>query len=284
MKKMLTFVMIFIASIVIISDAKSATTYNTTAGKQKVQTIGQNILTKNGLPKQVTFKVVESTEINAYADADNNVIVYTGLLEKIENDDELAGILAHEIGHIMKRHCYKQTFLAVALDYTTSAITDEKLATGAQVASALTSTKVSREQEYDADYTSADLMYKAGYNPLGLISILNKISSNYVDILEDHPSSSKRLSALYDYVSYNYPASVKKGMTTTSYANFNTTIQSTLKERDTNKKKYDKYVKTQKKLKEKRIKAAQKMLKTNDPWAMGYSTLKALTVQSSSGN
>ena len=245
--------------------------------KTKVNTIGQKILTDNKLPKEVKFNIVESDTVNAYADTDNQIVIYTGLMNLVEKDEELAGIMSHEIGHIMKSHCYKQTFFNIALNAITSSIKNENAAMGAQIASSLASNKVSREQEYDADYTSADLMYKAGYNPLGLISALNKISENYVDILSDHPSGDKRLMALYDYINYNYPDAVKKGYNTDSYKSFLTFAQPTIDKRSENSKLNDKYLKTQKKLKQKRDKAAKKMMRTNDPWAIGYSTLMIMS-------
>ena len=247
----------------------------------KVGNIGTTIITKNKLPREVGFNVVESEEVNAYADANNNIVVYTGLLNLVEKDDELAGIIAHEVGHIVKSHCYKQTFANIALNYASSKATTQKGALGAQIASELTSKKLSREQEYDADYTSVDLLYKAGYNPLGLVSALNKISTNYIDFIADHPSGDKRLMALYDYINYNYPDAVKKGFDTSSYKSFLTYAQPTIQARDNNQKTYNKYLKTQKKLKTKREKAAKKMMRTNDPWAMGYSTLLFM---SSGGN
>ena len=122
-------------------------------------------------------------------------------------------------------------------------------------------------------------MHKAGYNPLGLVSALNKISGNYIDFLADHPSGDKRLMALYDYINYNYPDSVKKGYNTTSYKNFITYAQPILDKRAASEKENSKYIKTQQKLKKKRDKAAQKMMKTNDPWAVGYSTLMLMSGQ-----
>ena len=260
------------------STGKTTNNVNQNA-KNKIVNIGQTILTKNSLPREVTFNVVENQEANAYADANNQIVVYTGLLNLVENDDELAGILSHEVGHIMKSHCYKQTFVNIALNYVSSKFKTEKGAVGAQIASTLVSNKVSREYEYDADYTSADLVYKAGYNPLGLISALNKISGNYVDILSDHPSGDKRLLALYDYINYNYPDAVKKSYNTTSYKNFMAYAQPTLEKRASSEKEANKYIKTQQKLKKKRDKAAKKMMKTNDQWAMGYSTLMLMSGQ-----
>ena len=264
------FIILFLAFFVVTSCAVKASGQYT---ETKINTIGQKILTDNKLPKEVKINVVESETVNAYADTNNNIVIYTGLLNLIEKDEELAGIMSHEIGHIMKSHCYKQTFFNMALDFVKSKVTNEYASMGTEIASSLASNKVSREHEYDADYTSADLLYKAGYNPLGLISALNKISSNYVDILSDHPSGDKRLMALYDYINYNYPDEVKKGYNTNSYKSFLEYAKPTLEKRNNDSRLNNKYLKTQKKLKEKRSKAAQKMMRTNDPWAVGYSTL-----------
>ena len=83
------------------------------AVKTKVNTIGQKILTDNKLPKEVKFNIVESDTVNAYADTDNQIVIYTGLMNLVEKDEELAGIMSHEIGHIMKSHCYKQSFFNI---------------------------------------------------------------------------------------------------------------------------------------------------------------------------
>ncbi len=265
------FIILFLSLFIFGTYAYSAATTDTT--ETKVNTIGQKILIENKLPKSVSFSVVKSETVNAYADSENKIVVYTGLIKLVEKDDELAGIMAHEIGHIMKSHCYKQTFFNIALNYLTSKISNEYAAIGAEVASGLASNKISRVQEYDADYTSADLMYKAGYNPLGLISVLNKISSNYVDLFTDHPSGDKRLMALYDYINYNYPDAIKKGYNTNSYKSFLAYAKPTLDERANNFNLNNKYLSTQKKLKEKRDKEAKKMMKSSDPWAIGYSTL-----------
>lgn len=277
MKKfIILFLSLFIFGTYAYSAATTATTATTDTTETKVNTIGQKILIENKLPKSVSFSVVKSETVNAYANSENQIVVYTGLIKLVEKDDELAGIMAHEIGHIMKSHCYKQTFFNIALNYLTSKISNEYAAIGAEVASGLASNKISRVQEYDADYTSADLMYKAGYNPLGLISVLNKISSNYVDLFTDHPSGDKRLMALYDYINYNYPDAIKKGYNTNSYKSFLAYAKPTLDERANNFNLNNKYLSTQKKLKEKRDKEAKKMMKSSDPWAIGYSTLITL--------
>ena len=116
MKKFLVLVLVMFTMPVL--SVKAETSYtNSSIVKEKVNTIGQKVLTQNKLPKEVSFNIVESEEVNAYADSENNIVVYTGILKIIEKDEELAGIMSHEIGHIMKSHCYKQTFFNLLLKY-----------------------------------------------------------------------------------------------------------------------------------------------------------------------
>ena len=73
-------------------------------GLARVEKIGKNLLEKNNLPTQVTFKVIETDEVNAYASGANEICVFTGLLKFVEDDSELAGVIAHEIGHIVNKN------------------------------------------------------------------------------------------------------------------------------------------------------------------------------------
>ena len=71
------FIILFFALFVFNNCVTEAATQYT---ESKVTTIGQKVLTENNLPKEVTFNVVESETINAYADTNNNIVIYTGLL------------------------------------------------------------------------------------------------------------------------------------------------------------------------------------------------------------
>lgn len=64
--------------------------------------------------------------------------------------------------------------------------------------------KMSRSEEYEADITGADLMTKAGYNPLAMVSVLYKIGGNYKDFTSAHPSGDKRTMYIYDYITYTH--------------------------------------------------------------------------------
>ena len=167
------------------------------------------------------FKVIDSEEINAFANGENELCVYTGLLKYVTDDTELAGVIAHEIGHILNSHVAKQSIInAITATAVNKVNVNDKVKTGAAIVQNLSMKKLSRDEETEADVTGVDLMTKAGYNPLAMVSVLYKISGNYVDILEDHPSGDKRTMYIYDYITYTYPDKAKLGYSSDSYKQF----------------------------------------------------------------
>lgn len=251
---------------------------------EKVNLIGHKLLDANRIPAKVTFYVSDKEDVNAYANIDNEIYVYSGLLKLVQTDDELAAVISHEIGHIANKHMQKQTVLGVITQSISSKIASiarkpfiSKIADGIGVLSLL---KVSRSSEYEADLTGVDLMIGANYNPLGMISLLNKISQNYIDIVYSHPSGNKRLENVYDYLSFNYPDRIKKDYNTDSYKNFKIYIDEVIKERNSNPKKLAEYTKKQSKLRAERLKIAKSVKQDTNGWEASYNILKS-TVQPS---
>ena len=269
------------------STTKTTTTKTTTSGTnwdskanlQRVNRIGNVLLTKNGVQQTIKFTVSDTEDVNAYADINKEIHVYRGLLNYVDYDHELAGVIAHEMGHILNGHCAKQTILDSVIS---SVVTD--LAKGASDAGATTvaigqqlaSSKLSRNDEMEADITAVDLMIRAGYNPLALISVLNKICGNYIDVLETHPSGEKRLMNIYDYIQYNYPKYAKTGAAgynTESYKKASTMIEANLTLRKNNKSLQNKYIKTQKKLLKNKEKRMKKMSGIINGWDASFAAL-----------
>lgn len=261
--------------------AATATTKDWTSAtsEQRVNTIGKNLLSKNNLPTQVTFKVIESEDINAYATGDNQLCVYTGLLKYVTDDAELASVISHEIGHILNSHVAKQSIVNAITATAINNVANEQLKTGAAIAQNLSMKKMSRTEENEADVTGVDLMVKAGYNPLAMVSVLYKISGNYIDILEDHPSGDKRTMYIYDYITYTYPEKAKLGYNSDSYKQFMNYATPIVNERNANPSKLKKFNKQQAKLKEKRIKKLKKYQNSTNEfgWNASYTMLRALT-------
>ena len=74
--------------------ATTTTNWDSAANLKRVNTIGTKLLKANNLPDGITFKVSDEDTVNAYANINKEVYVYRGLLEAVENDDELAGVIA----------------------------------------------------------------------------------------------------------------------------------------------------------------------------------------------
>lgn len=220
----LVFTILFVQSTAVLAAEVPKLYGNVEQNLELVNSVGDKILKANNLSTHIKFLVSNEDHVNAYANIEDEVYVYAGLLKVVETEDELAGVIAHEVGHIVKKHVIKQSILqmviypvAASVKYISSKIWLNKLA---EFAGTLTVMKASRSAEYEADATGADLMVKAGYNPLGLVSVLNKISANHLDIISTHPSADKRLVKLYNHIAVKYPEAAKAGYNTESYAKF----------------------------------------------------------------
>lgn len=194
-----------------------------------VNLIGDNILNKNRIGKGVKFTVKNENTINANTGITNTVTVYKGLIQYCENEDELAFVIGHEVGHAAKNHVIKTYGVNVATglagQYASQKLSERignkwgRLATqvGIELSTEAVQNKVSRNQEKDADMLAIDYVVAAGYNPLAGISIMNKIGENYPDFWSDHPSTDKRIISMYKYIKIKYPEYLQEGFDTYSY-------------------------------------------------------------------
>lgn len=261
--------------------AAEETQWTTENGLARVEKIGKALLTKNNLPTKVNFTVVETDEVNAFASGENEICVYTGLLKFVENDSELAGVIAHEMGHILNNHVAKQSIITSITSHMLSrANIQDKYKTGLAIAHDLSLKKMSRTDEYEADITGVDLMIKAGYNPLAMVSVLYKISGKYVDFVQTHPSGDKRTMYIYDYITYTYPAKLKLGYTSDSYKQFMNYATPIVQKRNASQAKIDKFNEEQAKLKEKRLAKMEKYKNQYSGWQNSYNLLKILSATS----
>lgn len=292
MKKILSIVIaIFAFMTVNMSYAATTTTTTTTTTnvtdiQKRLNNIAYVLVKNNGLPSGISIKVIDKDEANAYSTINKEIYVYTGLLKYATTDEELAAVIAHEMGHIINGHCAKQTIVNSVISSVLGNVSADTTAKAVGVAATeqLSETKMSRKDEFEADLTAVDLLVAAKYNPLSLISVLNKISGNYIDIVSSHPSGEKRLMNAYDYMAYNYPSAIKKGYSTESYNNAMKMINLNLEERKMSTRLTKKYEKTQEKLKKERIKRAKKMLKSNNGWDNSFTLLQMLSSDNSASN
>jgi predicted Zn-dependent protease len=282
MKKIISFVVLslFLFIIMPVSAAVNNTDWTQQSNVERVNKIGQALLSKNNLPTQITFQVIETDEINAYATGANQICVFTGLLKYVSDDAELAGVIAHEIGHIVNNHVAKQSiFGSLSAHVINNANINDNLKMGAAIAQNLQMKKMSRTEEYEADITGVDLMTRAGYNPLAMVSVLYKIGGNYVDIIQDHPSGDKRTMYLYDYITYTYPDKAKLGYYTDSYKQFMNYATPIVQQRNSNPSKLKAYKKEQENLQKKRMAKMEKYKNSTNEfgWKASYTMLQMLS-------
>ena len=127
------------------------------------------------------FYVLDEEEENAYALPGGFVYIHKGLLDKISTDDELAAILAHEVGHIVARHSVKklQAVMGYSFLRVLIAVAPVKGSGSAVRGADLAFTEIlagySREDEMLADQLAARYTERAGYDPHAMLSVLEKL-------------------------------------------------------------------------------------------------------------
>lgn len=157
----------------------------------------------------VNYKVYMTSDVNAWAMANGCVRVYSGLMD-VMNDNEVEGVLGHEMGHVALGHTRKAMQVAYA---TVAARTAASSAGGvaeqlsaSQVAALgekLINSQFSQHQESEADNFSYDLLKKRGVKTEGLVTgfeKLAKMGSSETSMFDSHPPSSERAQNIRDRI------------------------------------------------------------------------------------
>jgi predicted Zn-dependent protease len=192
--------------------------------QQYVDAVGQRLARYAGRPNLPwRFSVVNSTQINAFAVPGGYIYLTRGLLFRMTNEAQLAGVLGHEAGHIAGRHSAKQLGRArtaqglSAVVGVVGGIFGYGWAgdvTGA--VAALSMMSYSRDQEYDADMAGLRYMTQAGYNPLGLVQLMTILQSagggkGAPEFLSTHPNPGNRLEYLKEEIEEKYVTAAQSG-------------------------------------------------------------------------
>ena len=240
-----------------------------------LNTIGQNIVKANKMPTTATFKVTDNEYMNENnTNTTQYVYIYRGDLQYVENDNELAAVVAHEIGHLVNGHYSKSSILNnIISSFNPNTKTENGTAT-VSLLKTISSNKVNKDNEKEADITAVDLLMTAKYNPLALISVVYKadIAKNG-GLLDENLSCEERIMNIYDYANYNYPAKVKENYKTDSYQSALNLIYANLKIRNADAKKLEKAKKEQEKLQKDKLKRIRNMAKSTNPWSAAYSVM-----------
>lgn len=154
------------------------------AFKNRVEEIGRKITAVCDRKDIIYyFNVLEDKEINAVSLPGGYIYINSGLIEKVDSDDELAGIIAHEVGHIVARHSIKK--LQAIMGYNilrvliaTAPQSGSGVGTAADVAFTELLLGYGREDELLADQLATRYMKRAGYDPHAMITFLEKLQED----------------------------------------------------------------------------------------------------------
>jgi len=186
--------------------AQSETVLPDSAWQRYLNEVGQRIVAVcDRKDIEYHFTVVESDQINAFAAPGGFIYFYTGLLREMDNEAEMAAVMAHEISHVVARHGIKrlQATLGVAMAYEL-ALGDEDsevLLTAVNLGLGLLSAGYSRSNEREADDYGLTYLVRAGYDPGGMEGMLQKLaalggrssSSVFEQLASTHPETRERI-------------------------------------------------------------------------------------------
>lgn len=155
------------------------------------------------------FGILASTDVNAFATPGGTIFITRGLLQKLNNESELAGVLAHEMVHVLRKHhlaaLQKGARLGIASDLLGEALKDKNNAALEKAIKAGTEVYargLDKEDEFEADRMGIVIATRAGYDPFGLPAVLqmleagNAQDSSLALMFKTHPAPRDRLSLL----------------------------------------------------------------------------------------
>ena len=152
------------------------------------------------------FGVIESPAINAFAAPGGYVLVTRGLYEILDSEAQLAGVLGHEIGHVVQRHhiTVMQKSAAISAGAQLAQARDRSqlvgnlIGTGAEIFAR----GLDKSAEFEADQIGVVLAARAGYSPYGLVEVLHKLSARGAEdaslslLFKTHPHPGERLTEI----------------------------------------------------------------------------------------
>lgn len=158
------------------------------------------------------FGVLDDPDINAFAAPGGYVFITKGLLARMNNEAELAGVLAHEISHVLRKHhlqaLKKGARTELLTEFANDAIksngADPRLSKLVSAGTELYARGLDKDDEFESDRMGVVLAARAGYDPYGLPAVLqtlqsiNPSDSNLALMFKTHPAFDKRLELLAD--------------------------------------------------------------------------------------
>ncbi|MBN2456346.1 MAG: M48 family metalloprotease [Sedimentisphaerales bacterium] len=191
-----------------------------------IDSVGQRIARLSHRPDlPYHFIAVDHNSVNAFALPGGYVYITKGMLAKLNTEAQLAGILAHEITHIVARDSSAAMSRQIGINLVLSTITSEKTPQNARMVADITkqimSLQYSRKDERQADLTGLSYMTEAGFNPYGMVQTMQILQAQQqirpIEFFSTHPAPQSRIAYLTEEIHSKYYATVKLKVGTEQY-------------------------------------------------------------------
>lgn len=151
------------------------------------------------------IQVIDNEDVNAFTLFGGYIFVNKGLLGFCDSPEEVAAVLAHELGHAEKRHVLNKLIKELGVTILFSVLTGGDATLMHEIFQTATSTMFDRDQEKEADDFSFNLMEKSELNPQTMAAFFRKLNRKHGDfgktmeLLQTHPNNASRIKAALEY-------------------------------------------------------------------------------------
>jgi predicted Zn-dependent protease len=178
---------------------------NDATAKAYLTSVGERIHAQTPLANRpFTFDIVNDPGVNAFSIPGGHIYINSGLIAQADKADELAGVVAHEISHVVARHVIKQVETQQEIGAIGSILLGQNPGALqqllAQVIAGGAMARFSRADEKEADDLGLEFMTKAGYDPHGMLDMFQKLlslekggNSSVTRFFADHPGTQDRI-------------------------------------------------------------------------------------------
>jgi Zn-dependent protease with chaperone function len=155
-------------------------------------------------PYRFTVTVVKSPVVNAFALPGGSLVVFTGLIKEARSPEEVAGVLGHELNHVLQRHGMERIVKTLGVMAVAAIVLGDQqglVGLARQLGVEIITLKYNRDQETEADLTGLRLLHGARVDPAGMIAFFERLAQSEketqrVELLSTHPMSARRAGQL----------------------------------------------------------------------------------------
>ncbi|APG60198.1 M48 family metalloprotease [Christiangramia salexigens] len=187
--------------------------YPNEAEQQKLKSVGSKLVENSiasAAPYEFKFYLLaDDSTVNAFALPGGPVFITKALYNRLSNEDQLAGVLAHEIGHIIGRHSAeqlaKQGFTNTILTGVAVGSESHEVTKAAAVLGNLANMKFGRGDELESDHLGVKIMLQSGYDPKALIEVMKILKeasggNSPSEFFSTHPDPDNRIEKIHDAI------------------------------------------------------------------------------------